>query len=305
MTFLRAALAGLVLGAVFLGQAQGEELTEDEAAEAMDFAIHDAAFTIYHEVGHMLVDQLGLPVLGKEEDAVDALATILLLEDKSDEIETFNTLIDTVDGWYFNAVRTTGSGVDELSYYAEHSLDIQRAYAMVCLMVGADPKEFGETADIYEMEAERQEACTGTFAQARDSWNALLQPHVAEAPVNNITVRYEEAGDFARFAEELQGRRILEKAAELIGGKYRLPQPITMRATLCGVENAFYSPSSNEIIYCYELASAMHDLYVANLDSEDEQEVDSAERSDDEAALDEGEESGDESDDASPRRRRE
>lgn len=242
-------------------------------------------------------------MLGKEEDAADALATILLLDDKSDEIETFNTLIDTVDGWYFNAVRTTGSGVDELSYYAEHSLDIQRAYAMVCLMVGADPKEFGETADIYEMEAERQEACAGTFAQARDSWSALLQPHIAEAPVNNITVRYEESGAFSRFAEELQSRRILDKAAELIGGKYRLPQPITMRATLCGVENAFYSPSSNEIIYCYELASAMHDLYVENLNAEDEEEVDAADGDEDATALNEGEEAADEGDEVTVRRR--
>lgn len=54
MTSLRAALAGLVLGIAVLGPAHGEELTEDEAAEAMDFAIHDAAFTIYHEIGHML-----------------------------------------------------------------------------------------------------------------------------------------------------------------------------------------------------------------------------------------------------------
>lgn len=301
MNSLRAALAGLVLGITILGPARGEELTEDEAAEAMDFAIHDAAFTVYHEVGHMLVDQLRLPVLGKEEDAADALATILLLDDKSDEIETFNTLIDTVDGWYFNAVRTTGSGVDELSYYAEHSLDIQRAYAMVCLMVGADPKEFGETADIYEIEAEQQAACAGTYAQARNSWNALLQPHISDTPADNIVVRYEEAGDFSRFAEELQSRRILEKAAELVGGKYQLPQPITMRATPCGVQNAFYDPSTSEIIYCYELASAMHDLYVENMNAEDEEEADAG--GDDEMAVEEGEETADEGEEVSVRRR--
>ena len=44
--------------------------------EAMAFAMHDAAFTMYHEVGHLLVGELGLPVLGKEEDAVDSWATI-------------------------------------------------------------------------------------------------------------------------------------------------------------------------------------------------------------------------------------
>lgn len=50
--------------------------TDEQLSEAMDVAMHDAVFTLYHESGHLLIDELKLPVLGKEEDAADALAII-------------------------------------------------------------------------------------------------------------------------------------------------------------------------------------------------------------------------------------
>ena len=34
-----------------------------------------------------------------------------------------------------------------LAYYDEHGLDWQRAYQIVCLMVGSNPDQFGQLAD--------------------------------------------------------------------------------------------------------------------------------------------------------------
>jgi 3'-phosphoadenosine 5'-phosphosulfate sulfotransferase len=45
-------------------------------AEAVDGAVN---FIMYHEVGHALVDVMDLPVTGREEDAVDQLATYILI----------------------------------------------------------------------------------------------------------------------------------------------------------------------------------------------------------------------------------
>ena len=176
-TIVTALAASLCLGAM-AGAALAEDSENEILGQAMAFAMHDAAFTMYHEIGHMLVGELGLPVLGKEEDAVDALATIWLLEFDESE-DSYDALIDAADGWYFNAVNSTGSGVDEFSYYSDHSLDIQRAYAMVCMMVGKDPDAFGETADIYEIDKDQQENCAYTYDQAFTSWMRLLEPHFA------------------------------------------------------------------------------------------------------------------------------
>lgn len=263
MKTIRAALAAALL---CLGLGTAPALAQDEddpiLADAMMFALHDAAFTMYHEVGHLLVGELGLPVLGKEEDAVDAWATIWLLE--FDEAEdSYDALINAADGWYYNAVTSTGSGVDDFSYYSDHSLDIQRAYAMVCLMVGKDMDVFGETADAYEMDTDQQESCAYTYEQAYASWMTLLEPHFSEDDEGaGVEVVYEDAGDYEEFAQALRDYNLLEYVAGTIDMSFDLPGPVTIRATQCGEANAFYDPSASEVIYCYELAEYMYYMYL-------------------------------------------
>ena len=245
---------------------QAEEQPLPMLEEAMTFALHDAAFTIYHEVGHLLVGELGLPVLGKEEDAVDAWATIWMLEfDEADD--SYSALVNAADGWYFNAVKSTGSGLADLSYSSDHSLDIQRAYAMVCFMVGKDPDVFGETADVYEISEERQEDCALTYEQAMVSWMSLLEPHLLEdgARPSKVKVIYEDAGEYQNVADALKDYAILDYAAEVVSQSFRLPRGVTFRATQCGEPNAFYSPSEGEVIYCYELAEYMYNMYIYDI----------------------------------------
>ena len=259
-------LVGLTVVTAPIFQAFAQDaIPEEDISAAVDFAIHDATFTLYHEIGHMLVGELGIPVLGKEEDAADALATIMLLTDDEDE-DSYNALVDASDGWYFNAVKSTGSGVEDFSYYDEHSLDIQRAYAMVCLMVGKDPEAFSQTAEAYELDQDRVDGCAYTYEQAYSSWTYLLEPHVVtEAPGADITVTYDDGGDYADFAAVLQDRQVLERAAALVTSRYVLPGPVSLRATLCGEANAYYSPSESEITYCYELAADMFQLYLVDI----------------------------------------
>lgn len=275
----------LCIGAAMSSGAIAQGYSDEDLAWAMEFAMHDAMFTMYHETGHMLIGELNLPVLGKEEDAADALAAIMMLAPNDDEIERHNALIDAADGWYFQAVNSTGEGIESLSYYSDHSLDIQRAYAMVCMMVGNDPESFAETADAYEMDADRQEGCAYTYAQAEDSWTRVLEEHaVVDEPGVAIEVIYEEAGDYEEFAEELQSRQLLENTAELVMRSYVLPGPVVFRAMQCGEANAYYYPGESEVVYCYELAEYMRDLYLTDILGayseeyvEDEEEVEEVE----------------------------
>lgn len=269
LSIARHVAAALIVFAI-AAPALARDLTEDERGIAMDFAMHDAIFTLYHETGHLLVGELGLPVLGKEEDAADALAVILILNYTPDADDRYNILADAADGWYLNAQNSTGEGVDDLSFYDDHSLDIQRAYAVVCMIVGADPAEFGEVADIYEMDAERQEACGPVYAQSESAWMTLLDPHLGTTDAAAIEIVYDDAGDYGDIRAALEEWEIVEALATLLAENFVLPEPIKLRVAQCGEANAFYDPDAREITYCYEMGAEMYDLYAKALLAEEE-----------------------------------
>jgi Putative metallopeptidase len=273
--FVFAALAALALPAF---AADKPPLTDEQKAEAMDFAMHDAIFTLYHESGHLLIHELGLPVLGKEEDAADALAVVQIFKHTDDPDELYNTMNDVADGWYYSSLNMTDEDIDT---YDDHSLDIQRANTMVCMMVGANPDEFGETADDYEMDADQQDACAETYQQAVDSWDKELEPYLAKSPGADIPVTYEKAGKYEQYADELKSRKILESLAEELRTNYALPGPVSIKGALCDEPNAFYDPETHSITYCYELAADMYQRAVDNIFSDET-------ASDDESAGDAG-----------------
>ena len=257
-TAAAAALLATAIGPV--GPAHGQDLTEEETDAVIAFMVGNSIHTLFHEAGHMLVSEFGLPVLGKEEDAVDNLATIMLLEPQSEDFD--QALIDTADSFWYSdetarseAAEAEDTDVDVSAYYDEHSLDLQRSYQVVCLMIGADAETFAEVADEYDLPAERREACKDTYQQAVASWDAVLQPHQGNAS-GAIAIVYDPPAteDEKTIAELLKDATVLEKVADEMTGRYALKPGITFRAASCGTVNAFWSPGDREVTLCYELA---------------------------------------------------
>ncbi|WDR03577.1 DUF4344 domain-containing metallopeptidase [Devosia algicola] len=145
-------VAFLTLGALSsLATASALPLTPQRLA--LRFAANNSLFVLYHEVAHLLFDQLNVPILGREEDAADNLATWTMLNQhngKSDQ-----ALDDAAYGWILTGL-AYNSGAAESDFYAAHSLDRQRAYQIVCLMVGNNEKRFHKIADGYGMDIIRQ-----------------------------------------------------------------------------------------------------------------------------------------------------
>ena len=231
-----------------LSSAHAQQLTEDQTLSADEFAVNNTWFVLYHELGHMLVDQLGIPVLGREEDAVDNIATYSLLAQQSDAADL--ALTDATYGWVL-----ADSQVDSFEtadFYDEHSLDLQRAYAITCLMVGSDPEGFKQAADYMEMDEDRQASCANDYAQVEASIAALLTPYLGHD--KDITVSYEDGGENYKWAEDaLRASGILEATAADIGNSFALPKPIVIHAMQCGEANAFYDPETESVQVCYEL----------------------------------------------------
>lgn len=243
--------------------AEAAKFTDEQLAEAMDVAMHDAIFTLYHESGHLLIDELKLPVLGKEEDAADALAVIQILKNTPDRKELTRTLNDVADEWYYSSLRTTPADV---TGYDRHSLDIQRANAMVCLMVGADPGNFTQKAEEHGLDAADRDDCAADYSKTLGSWEAVLAPHLTKKPGPEIRVTYGPADDdhLQRFADALQSRRVLEGIAERLRNTYVLPSGLSIVAKECNEANSYYLEDEHEILYCYELANDIYDLALDN-----------------------------------------
>jgi hypothetical protein len=162
---------------------------DPEARE--QFVASNMIATFYHEFGHALVDLLGIPVLGREEDAVDALATLLI--DLLWEPEDAAILISEVAYGYALHI-AHHDALDDIVWWGQHALDAQRMAAMVCQFFGADPDARAELARDLGMPDEVAQSCIMTHAQITDSWLVFLED-LAIAPRTHGLVLVEPVAD--------------------------------------------------------------------------------------------------------------
>ena len=69
-------------------------------------------------------------------------------------------------GWFLSDRRDRRNG-DKVVYYEEHGIDLQRAFSIVCLMVGANMGKFGAIANVAKLPSQRQQSCADDYANAR------------------------------------------------------------------------------------------------------------------------------------------
>ena len=265
-----------------------DELTEEQAAEADQFTLNNAIATVFHEAGHMLVSEFSLPVLGKEEDAVDGLAVLLLLEA---EDEDFNSAVeDWANVWFLTAGAKEED--EDMAFWDSHGLDEQRAYATVCMMVGKNKKRFKDFADSIEFPDYRAEECVEEYQSQLNSWNKVLLPHEAKkTDKTNFKITYAPTKDpqLAYFRDIIKNAGVMEMVAAAFSGSYKLKDGIKLTATECGVANAFWSADDREMTLCYEdlLNSAQLDAqwYIDNPDGEEQPVEDEVEEDDTDEAI--------------------
>src|SRR5216683_8004748 len=111
--------------AVALGSNPGFKKTSLKfRQEIMEFVIGNILFAMLHELGHAAVDEMGLPVLGKEEDAADSFAAVRLI--RLGSVFSHRVLVEAAKGWFLSVRRDKKEG-DDVEYYDTHGLDEQRA----------------------------------------------------------------------------------------------------------------------------------------------------------------------------------
>ena len=226
-----------------------------------EFVVGNMLFVLLHEMAHAHVTEMGLPVLGREEDAADAFATLALLRMQSEF--SHGVLVQAAKGWFLSAERDERQG-GRLAFHDEHGLDRQRAYQIVCLMVGSDPEKFGELADLVKMPDERQQTCQGDYSNATYSWDLVLKPHrrTADQPKIAITTVYgEDKSGRDVNAQSFRALRLLETVAERAAEEFVWRKPFTLELQSCGKPGANWNLMSHRLIVCYEMAEEFVQLY--------------------------------------------
>jgi hypothetical protein len=211
-------------------------------------------FTGYHELGHGLVTELNIPIVGREEDAVDRFAIWLMTPEKDEGEPEY--LLGTMHGWFMLAAEEP---LDTIVWWGSHGIEQQRAYQIACLLYGSDDEQFSKVADTARLPMERLESCVSETAENAAAWDKLLEPHYREdgdvAPENSVTIVYEPSQDHADEAAYLKKIGLFEDLSDLLRTNYKLKPGIKLEAKSCDDENAFWTPSTRTLTFCYEYVS--------------------------------------------------
>jgi len=141
----------------------------------VDDMVSDAFVQVFfHELGHCLIDVWELPATGREEDAVDQLAMILMLDGSP---EGQKSAINASLLW---DISSQSEDKADMLFWDEHSFSKTRFYDMICLVYGSNPEKNSFMVAPTRLPRERAERCSEEYNRANRSWMKLLMPYILD-----------------------------------------------------------------------------------------------------------------------------
>ena len=236
-------------------------MSESQREKAVEFVAGNLIFVLGHEAGHAVIRQMDIPVTGREEDAADIFATLMAL--MCTDAFADRVLANAALGWFFSDRRGRRRG-DKPDYYDEHGLDLQRAYGVVCLMVGSNMTKFAGVATAAKLPAQRQQTCVDDFLNAEWSWGNVLKPHLRnpDQPKTELKIVYGPGnGKYDTHAQVARHIQLLEAIADNLSDRFVWRVPISLEMQACGEVNARWIYREKRVVVCYELADEFAELY--------------------------------------------
>lgn len=274
------ALAGGCAFTAFTVEALAAGPAED-TEDARRFVLANIEFSLLHEMAHILIWELKLPVFGREEDAADniAVVSLLMMQDENNQGGVIDKLQSIADGWKLEWRLVEEEEIDH-AYWDLHSLEIQRYYNIACLVYGADPKNREQIVHAAELPTDRAEFCHEEYAMAKGAMDWLLSKH-ANTPQNTqaamlaparvtqarrrgkVHLVYEKntSIDGETLDAWLLESKIPEKLVEIIETRFDLPRDITISFEQCPFPNASWDVDKASVQFCYSLMNRF--MYLA------------------------------------------
>ena len=128
------------------------------------------SFTLLHEIGHMIISEHHVPVLGREEDAADRFA-VMFLSRGTNPAQRAALLSATA---FFSGLHRMASpaGYD---WTDQHGEPQQRAFSIICLTYGSDPEKYAPIGEQMGVSRERLQQCVAEAGKNGQDWGNVFQ----------------------------------------------------------------------------------------------------------------------------------
>ncbi len=147
---------------------RSEGMKPDDADKKMFAAVR---FAFLHEVGHALIYNYNLPVVGNEEDGADRCSSYINIEELGDD--GVKAVLAAADAFRIESKQSAATKRDMAD---EHLLQEQRFYNSLCMIYGSNPAKYEYFVKDGYLPKERAVRCPGEYQRTVDSWINLLQP---------------------------------------------------------------------------------------------------------------------------------
>jgi len=136
-----------------------------------DFARDVTLHVVLHELGHALIREFDLPVLGNEETMADAFATHYLttqLPERAAAVLRARTTSLMIEAREVSR--------EEWPVHGEHDSDARRAFQIAALAVAADPARYQSVAESVAMSERDLQKAQDYGAEIHRAWRRILGP---------------------------------------------------------------------------------------------------------------------------------
>lgn len=234
---------------------------ESDGVPVEDFVVGNALFLTYHEVAHVLIDDLEVPITGGTEHAADNLATLMMTPDPEDQ-DGSKLAAYAALGWLQDARKAQEAGVEQ-NFSDIHGLSETRAQQILCLVAGGEilnnsqDKFFGELVKARGGSDSYLNNCRKEADRIGKGWASALGDYFlqeGEEPSAEINVVYEDAPEALSDAYAyMSNNGVLDIVSADVQGLVHNVSPFTLVSRSCGKPDAFWSSSKREAVICYEL----------------------------------------------------
>ncbi len=139
-----------------------------------DVIIGGLASVMLHEAGHAIFDIFRIPVLGREEDAADQMATLAALDFGGD----FAKSMIRGMAYVYKKYGPDPKGAQSSDFADEHGTSSQRFYNAICMAYGKDMAAYQDIVASSGMPPQRLANCENEYRQVEAAYRKTMLPNV-------------------------------------------------------------------------------------------------------------------------------